>query len=307
MAAPDEPVPCVSCPEPPELDPQTRYRGASGGVSGIVNDAVFLLAVVADEVRQIQGASIAALLPSIENRMASDRTARVIWLLIFAAVATSGLFLLSALYGFVFRAPVLEPPASAAQSPPQSVAYRRETDRASKPLSTSAGTPSLGELVQSGRYEKAEAAFRASLKHRPEEIGAYLYLFACTALADDAGQYTALAAEIFPDGLDASKQLHLHIADIGRAVSPEDFPLTSYPLPAEPYELKAELVDDSLGAIAEFGDVQTLLDLIKAYIEMQQPNQARHMIVEVLVRGTASQRRQALKMARSLAGVNGAS
>ncbi len=309
VAAVDKPVaddqaPCVFCPESAELDTEAYYRGAVSGVSGVINDAVFLLAAVASEVRQIQGASMSTLLQSIENRMVLDRTARVIWLLTFAIAATGSLFLLSVLYGFAVRAPILAPPASSADARRERVAHRPEAEPVSKRLHASLGTLSLGELVQSGSYEKAEAAFRASLKHRPEEVGAYLYLFACTALADDAGKYTALVADIFPDGLNASKQLHLHIADMGRAVAPDEFPLASYPLPRESFELKAELIDDSLGTISEFGDVQTLLDLIKAYIEMQQPSQARHLIVEVLVRGDSRQREQALKMAGSLSGAD---
>ena len=49
-----------------------------------------------------------------------------------------------------------------------------------------------------------------------------------------------------------------------------------------------------MGPITEFGDVQTLLDLVRVYVDMGDEAETKHLIVEILVRGDEEQRRQAM-------------
>ena len=278
--------------------PSQTYMG------NLIDESIALLSILRSEIGQIHGDTVVGVWSSVENRMQVDRVARIIWLLIFALTISGGVFAISFVYGIIIRAPQVKQPHVAKVKIHRSRARvrpnRLRDEKKSSALKTQVKTEELDKIIKSGKYDNIEEVFRSKLKHRPDEIGTYLYLFACNALNNEPAKFVSLVSEIFPKGLNASDELHLHIADIGRVVSPKDFPLSSYPSPKEPFEVRTDLIGDSLGSVAEFGNVQTLLDLVRVYMEMEQFDQTRHLIVEVLARGDTNQRWHAMEFSRTL-------
>lgn len=261
------------------------------------------------EVTRIEGGSLRDQLQWIAGRVAHERSTRVLWFLI-STLAFSGLvFLLST------GVAVYEAVAVSTRKSKLRLKRPLESDRKSQPRTASESSRKLSETIdwaqkvsprnvigklKAGQIDAAEKELIEVRKSKPDDIGLIMYLLACRASQHQVESYESLVSEIFPNGLEADKDVCRHAAQIGRLLSGDRFPKSRIPDPESAFEVQAELIGDTLGPVAEFGSVQTLLDLIRVYFDMDDADEIRHLIVEVLVSGTEQERKAALDYAKLL-------
>ena len=106
--------------------------------------------------------------------------------------------------------------------------------------------------------------------------------------------------EIFPDGLNADKEICRHAAELGRLISPDRYPEEVVPQPSNVFEIDADSLQELLGPMTEFGNVKTLLDLVRIAFEMGEIDQVKSLAVEILVCGNVSERKMALNYLKRL-------
>ena len=245
----------------------------------------------------------------IVDRIMHERSPRVLWLLISGLVLSGLLFLLST--GVVVYEAVA---ISFRKSKARSIQSRRLAQSA-QPGTADQSSERLSETIdwarkvspknvigklKAGQIDAAEKALIEVRKSKPDDVGLIMYLLACRAIRHDINSYESLVNKVFPNGLNADEDVCRHAAQIGRLLSEDRFPKSQIPDPESAFQVDAKLIGDTLGPVAEFGSVQTLLDLIRVYFDMDDVDEIRHLIVEVLVCGTAQQRKSALEYAKLL-------
>ena len=72
------------------------------------------------------------------------------------------------------------------------------------------------------------------------------------------------------------------------------------PQPSTAFEIDAESLQELLGPMTEFGNVKTLLDLVRIAFEMGETDQVKSLAVEILVCGNVSERKTALNYLKRL-------
>ena len=276
---------------------------AKSGLNETETAAVNFFGVICDEVSRVQGDRIAEQWTWVVQRYQSDQVGRSLWTLILVLFTSGFIFVVSVGYGLCTRLtrsrrkhktkPIqAKKPAANTKSYHEAVA--KNAEKARQP---SVPRTMIGKL-KAGMLEEVEQALMAERKRRPEHTGLTLYLLACRAASSEPEAYQSLVSEIFSGGLDKESEIGRHAAQIGRIMFPEKYPVDKYPEPKKPFEVEANLIGDTLGPISEFGNVQTLLDLVRVYVEMKEWAETKHLIVEILVRGDASQRERALEYSR---------
>ena len=265
--------------------------------------AVNFFGVICNEFSQIQGGSITEQWAWVVQRYQSDQVGRSLWILILVLFTSGSIFVVSVGYGLCIRltrsrkkhkTKSIQGTKPAANTKAYHEAVAKNAVKAGQP---SVPRTMIGKL-KAGMLEEVEQALMAERKRRPEHTGLTLYLLACRAASNEPEAYQSLVSEIFSDGLDKESEVGRHAAQIGRIMFPEKYPVDKFPEPKKPFEVEANLIGDTLGPISEFGNVQTLLDLVRVYVDMKELAETKHLIVEILVRGDASQRERALEYSR---------
>ena len=255
---------------------------------------------IRNEFDLIEGVYLADRVVSVFNRYEADSTGRILWMLISILLVSGSLFVVSTGYGLIFRP---KPTKSAHLEGAIDSEVTTESNKSShaiikiksKAIPHAQRLPkSMIGLLKAGELKLAEELLFEEHRKNPTDSSIVMYLLACRAVDGDAASYEKLITELFPDGLDSGVQICLHAASIGRASSIENYSQNEYPEPENPFEVDSALTSKSLGPITEFGDVQTLLDLVRVYVDMGEEAQAKHLIVEILVRGNFNQRKLAI-------------
>ena len=276
---------------------------ATSGLNETETAAVNFFGVICNEISQIQGDSIAEQWAWVVQRYQSDQVGRSLWILLLVLFTSGSIFVVSVGYGLCIRltrsrkkqkTKSIQGTKPAANTKAYHEAVAKNAVKAGQP---SVPRTMIGKL-KAGMLEEVEQALMAERKRRPEHTGLTLYLLACRAASSEPEAYQSLVSEIFSDGLDKESEIGRHAAQIGRILFPEKYPVDKYPEPKKPFEVEANLIGETLGPISEFGNVQTLLDLVRVYVEMKEWAETKHLIVEILVRGDASQRERALEYSR---------
>ena len=276
---------------------------ATSGLNETETAAVNFFGVICNEISQIQGDSIAEQWAWVVQRYQSDQVGRSLWILLLVLFTSGSIFVVSVGYGLCIRltrsrkkhkTKSIQGTKPAANTKAYHEAVAKNAVKAGQP---SVPRTMIGKL-KAGMLEEVEQALMAERKRRPEHTGLTLYLLACRAASSEPEAYQSLVSEIFSDGLDKESEIGRHAAQIGRILFPEKYPVDKFPEPKKPFEVEANLIGDTLGPISEFGNVQTLLDLVRVYVEMKELAETKHLIVEILVRGDASQRERALEYSR---------
>ena len=261
---------------------------------------------IRNEFELIEGVYVADLVESVVDRYEADSTGRVLWMLISILLASGLLFVASIGYGLIFRP---KPTKSARLEGAIDSEATTESNKSShaiikiksKAIPHAQRLPkSMIGLLKAGELKLAEELLFEEHRKNPTDASIVMYLLACRVVDGDAASYEKLITELFPDGLDSGVQICLHAASIGRVLSAEKFDVNDYPEPEELFEVDAAVTSKSLGPITEFGDVQTLLDLVRVYVDMGDDAQANHLIVEILVRGDAVQRTDAFNFGKRI-------
>ena len=276
---------------------------AISGLDETETAAVNFFGVICNEITRVQGDSIAEQWAWVVQRYQSDQVGRSLWTLILVLFTSGSIFVVSVGYGLCtgltksrrkHKAKTIEGKKPAANTKSYHEAVAKSAVKARQP---SVPRTMIGKL-KAGMLEEVEQELMAERKRRPEHTGLTLYLLACRAANNEPEAYQSLVSEIFSGGLDKESEIGRHAAQIGRIMFPEKYPVDKYPEPKKPFEVEANLIGDTLGPISEFGNVQTLLDLVRVYVEMKEWAETKHLIVEILVRGDASQRERALEYSR---------
>ena len=276
---------------------------ATSGLNETETAAVNFFGVICNEISQIQGDSIAEQWAWVVQRYQNDQVGRSLWILLLVLFTSGSIFVVAVGYGLCTglaksRRKHKTKPIEGKKPADNIKSYQEAvTKSAVKARQPSVPRTMIGKL-KAGMLEEVEQALMAERKRRPEHTGLTLYLLACRAASNEPEAYQSLVSEIFSGGLDKESEIGRHAAQIGRILFPEKYPVDKYPEPKKPFEVEANLIGDTLGPITEFGNVQTLLDLVRVYVEMKEWAETKHLIVEILVRGDASQRERALEYSR---------
>ncbi len=263
--------------------------------------------LLCQEVAQLEGRNLKDLWSEVVLRTEQDPTARVLWLLI-ATLAVSGLIFVLSVCLILFEAAVrLRKKSGPSSNSSQKLrSNSKSADDADKKLAEAIewaekmAPRSAIESLRAGDIQAAEKALNAQRRKQPDNVGLIMYLLACRAMRNDAQTYDSLIDEIFPKELSADDAVSRHAAEIGRLLDSARYPESKFPPPEKVFEVDAEMIGDTLGQIAELGSVKTLLDLVRMEFEMGETDQIRHLLVEILVCGTASERKLALNYANRI-------
>lgn len=163
----------------------------------------------------------------------------------------------------------------------------------------SAANSKFAAMVENGELEKAQAHLAARVESGGGS-GQMLYLFAVCAARLDVEGYEQLVKEMFGDTKQAFSETYQHVGEIGRALAPKSFPVSKFPVPQKTFSERLDLDFESYGKVTEFGDAETLLDMLLAYKNMGEFGSVRQIIVTLLVHGNAKQRKDAIGFARKI-------
>ena len=263
------------------------------------------LELVLTELDGIEGTYLADRVDFIIQRYQSDQTARILWILIVLLLTSGSIFILSVGFGILVRPRRID--SAKFKKPPKPASYQRrpqhsksQAKKNSRTYRVSAPPKSMVGMLKEGRLNDVEKLLIEEHRKQPTDATTVMYLLACRAVNADVNSYDDLISELFSQGLDSSVQICLHAAEIGRLLELDKFPLTQYPEPEKPFEVDTAVSGNTLGPISEFGGVQTLLDLVRVYVDMGDDAETKHLIVEILVRGNRAQRKQALDFKRRM-------
>lgn len=257
------------------------------------------LELVRTEFELIEGAYLAERIEFVVQRYQSDPTARILWILIVLMLISGSIFVLSVAIGFLIRFRRADSTMPKTEFKPDSVRHRKQRTKSSDKESdqdhrVSRPAKSMVGLLKEGRLKDVEKLLLEEHRKQPADATTVMYLLACRATVD-AASYDELISELFSQGLDHSVPICLHAAEIGRLLELDNYPLSRFPEPEVPFEVDTSVSGNTLGPISEFGDVQTLLDLVRVYVDMEDEAETKHLVVEILVRGNYEQRKQALQ------------
>ncbi len=281
---------------------KSEVAGFMGGVERQTTELTVglgqFLNLVQTEFELIEGAYLADRIEFVVQRYQSDPTARILWILIVLMLISGPIFVLSAAFGFLVRPRRTDTAKPKTKSKPDSLQHRKKYSKSSdkkseKEYRVSRPVKSMVGLLKEGRLNDVEKLLLEEHRKQPTDATTVMYLLACRATVD-ATSYDELISELFSQGLDGSVPICLHAAEIGRLLKLDNYPLSRFPEPRVPFEVDTSVSGNTLGPISEFGDVQTLLDLVRVYVDMEDEAEARHLIVEILVRGNYEQRKLAL-------------
>lgn len=259
------------------------------------------------EATQIEGEHLKDLWEWVVQRSEQDPSARVVWLLIVALVFFGALFVLTsglALFELTLVSPKKPEPKP---SPPKTKHQdAKDAQEQQKKLAETiawadkVAPVSVMQHLREGDISGAEKVLLGKRSKQPNDIGAIIYSLACRATRIDAAAYESLVEEIFPDGLNADEQICRHAAELGRLISPDRYPEEVVPQPSTVFEIDADSLQELLGPMTEFGNVKTLLDLVRIAFEMGETDQVKSLAVEILVCGNVSERKTALNYLKRL-------
>ncbi len=259
------------------------------------------------EATQIEGEHLKDFWEWVVQRSEQDPSARVVWLLIVALVFFGALFVLTsglALFELTLVSPKKSEPKP---SPPKAVHQdaKNAQEQQQKLAETIAWADKVAPVsviqhLRDGDIPGAEKVLLGKRSKQPNDIGAIIYSLACRASRYDAAAYESLVEEIFPDGLNADKEICRHAAELGRLISPDRYPEEVVPQPSNVFEIDADSLQELLGPMTEFGNVKTLLDLVRIAFEMGEIDQVKSLAVEILVCGNVSERKMALNYLKRL-------
>ena len=259
------------------------------------------------EATQIEGEHLKDFWEWIVWRSEQNPSARVVWLLIVALVLFAALFVLTsglALFELTLVSPTKSEPKPS-PSKAENLVSKDAQDQQQKLAETIAWADkvapvSVVQFLRDGDIPGAEKILLGKRSKQPNDIGVIIYSLACRATRNDAAAYELLVEEIFPDGLNADEEICRHAAELGRLISPDRFPEEVVPQPSTEFEIDADALQDLLGPMTEFGNVKTLLDLVRIAFEMGETDQVKSLAIEILVCGNVSERKTALNYLKRL-------
>ncbi len=259
------------------------------------------------EATQIEGEHLKDFWEWVVQRSEQDPSARVVWLLIVA------LFIFGALFVFtsglaLFELTLVSPKKAEPKPSPPKAEYQdaKDTKEQQQKLAETiawadkVAPVSVIQHLRDGDIPGAEKVLLGKRSKQPANIGAIIYSLACCATRNDATAYESLVEEIFPNGLNADEEICRHAAELGRLISPERYPEEVVPQPFAVFEIDAGSLQELLGPITEFGNVKTLLDLVRIAFEMGEIDQVKFLAVQILVSGNFSERKTALNYLKRL-------
>ena len=257
-----------------------------------------ILNAIGHEISLIEGNYLQPMIASVNERIQNNVVGRTMWILI-AILFISGL--IAAICLIVGLVSLLNRRKSVSQTSSKNNHEIEFIEISSPPrLELEEGSsedmpPTIIGKLKAGQINAAEEALTEEWKKNPQDTNLIMYLAACRLLKNDEAAYDEFAKRVFEQRLDSNDEVCRHIAELGRILSPYKFNKSKYPPPGSALDFENELLGDSLGAVSELGDVETLLDLIRVYTDMGNKADARHLIVEALVRGNEKQRKRAVK------------
>ena len=260
------------------------------------------ITALSNELTQIERGNLHAVWQQVADRIRAGSVNRVVWLLIFMLLFSGSIFILSVTYGITARLNSrLKIRATKKRSASRKHrSYRQFSDRPSELPKTVHKSMTLKEILMSGNLNQAERKLRASIKLKRDSPDLFIYMFACRAVKADRKLFKSLIMEHFPKGLEKDIEFHRHIAQIGSMLSLKEYSKGSFPEPESVFRTESNMVGNTLGSISELGDVQTMVDIARVYVDMKDVSQAKHMLVEILVRGNKQQRESATELSRAL-------
>ena len=261
-----------------------------------VNEFGNICSAISEEISKIEGEGLNEKWAWIKQRYQTDRVGRVQWLMIFALFGASLLFLLFAIYGLLTRKKKKKQPSQITSVTPSEIRKQLNLD----PPAASSSSKTFIQQLKAGLLDDVEKTLQLELAKSPGNEVLLMYLFACRAVRLNVQAYNDMIQQVLPTGLDSSQELCAHIAQIGRILAPNQFPLERYPDPKQTFHPDTKSISKSIEAISELGDVQTLLDLVRINTAKGEFSESKHLIVEALVRGNGKQRQHALEFARSI-------
>ncbi len=259
------------------------------------------------EATQIEGEHLKDFWEWVVQRSEQDPSARVVWLLIVALVFFGALFVLTS--GLVlFELTLVSPKKSEPKPSPPKGEYQDTKDKKEQQQKLAetiawadkVAPVSVIQYLRDGDIAGAEKVLLGKRSKQPNDIGAMIYSLACCATRNNAAAYESLVEEIFPNGLNADEEICRHAAELGRLISPDRYPEEVVPQPSTAFEIDAESLQELLGPMTEFGNVKTLLDLVRIAFEMGETDQVKSLAVEILVCGNVSERKTALNYLKRL-------
>lgn len=251
------------------------------------------------ELALIEGDTVGEKWQWIRQRIDSGQISRIVWLLILGLLVSGFLFITTVIWWFISSRESKITRISKTDETSESVLAATELAASQKSTEPTKSQRTLTRTsvskLQAGEIEEAEKLLKAELQKEAGDEKKLIYLFACRAMRNDPKSYSALISELYPDGMNSELEISRHIAQIGRLIGVKEFSAIEFPSPANVFDEIQNQKGSTLGSISEFGNVQTLLDLIRVYIEMESFNDAKHLIVEVLVRGDEIFRKNAIE------------
>ncbi len=259
-----------------------------------VNEFGHLGSAFSEEFSRIEGDGFREKWAWIQQRYQTSRVGRIHWLMIFTLLGSGILFLLFFIYGLFTKKKKRKKREQKTAVTPADIRQQLNFD----PPPTSTPTTFIQQL-KAGQFEDVEKRLQLELAKSPGNEVLLMYLFACRAVRLDVRTYKDLIQQVLPTGLDPNQELCAHIAQMGRVLASSQFPLEQYPDPKQEFRPDKNEISKSIEAVSELGDVQTLLNLVRIYIDKGELSETKHLIVEALVRGDGKQRQRALEFARA--------
>ncbi len=261
-----------------------------------------ILNAIGNEISLIEGDYLQQMIASVNERIQNNVVGRTMWILIailFISGLTATICLIVGLVSLLNRR------KSGSQISANNN-HEKGSIEISSPLQLDLAEgpsedipPTIIGKLKAGQINAVGEALTEEWKKSPQDISLIMYLAACQLLKNDEVAYDEFAKKVFEQRLDSKDEVCRHVAELGRILSPYKFNKSNYPPPESALDFENELLGDSLGAVSELGDVENLLDLIRVYTDMGNNADARHLIIEVLVRGNEKQRKRAVQYVSS--------
>ena len=271
-----------------------------------------LASVVGNELSKVEGRSLSERVGWVADRVQRNPSGRIIWFIVASIAVLSVAFMIAVAVWLHYWLRVSREPLSAAVS---ATATKAVTDSSksknsptthSKPARPAPAGKQLSKVaissdLETGLIDKVEAALLQAIKAKQADPCGIIYLLACCAVKCSSREYSALVNEIKELGAGEDPSFIAHAGQIGRLLAPEDFDVEDWPEPSGRHSGKSKLISSTFDSVMEFGNAQTLLDMLRTYTDMEDVGAARHLMVQILVYGDGNQRAEALGYARRLA------
>ncbi len=260
------------------------------------DDKIYLLSVVRSELEQITGPNITETMSTVMSTLQQSSTKRTIWLVMIVLFASGSLFVGSVVFEVVSRRRPKRLRVKRTQRDKQTQNKNNvDHERLSKPVADL--SDKTNPLLVS-KLDEIEKQIREKIKNDRNNSDLHVYLFACCAAKGGLKRYEQMIKEVYPTGLDNSIEYHQHIAQLGRLVSPQCNMLQTVTDPKSAYKIQKPLFEETMQTVSQLGDVETMLDMLRVYAEMDTTVQTAQIVIEVLVQGDFKQRERALSYCR---------